>query len=830
MGCGVHSREQCPPDAVNTDDLQEPLRKGAQTPPPDASTKMPSSRQSQLAEKKLAWAAPDVPGPKATAAVCTVELAESQEARPLDRQESEVETVAAESSAEKRRHSALQIGTTWHHHAMSNTLSTEEPTEAGLCRSSLAVRCQFLSLCWVPFIKELAGLSQSIRARVDAGYTVDSRFPIRGRNLQMLIERSLTLTELWYGRGRGNLCRLYAWFVDAMELCGVTAYQWTAVPTHLSEDGWLQVVDGKTRSSFLQVLRGRDAERSATGSMSQKQGESAIDNTTLSNVMHPSEARRLLGVRLVRRFLMRTVQLRQQRHLRHIGAHIGLDLLLQKPKFVAMVLATLRPADLQELRIEPSNVSWRALCERGTLLTDWGQIPAQDQCAITALLNSHFRINTKAAEKEGQRRDGSACSEGAAGPVDGLGTFERFVAFCKGHPGQFFGGSRAHHTMVLVAGMWSGHVAIVRRSVLEKFTHAKYLALPWVRSVPLESDTGVVVRAVGTREFSRVRANECPYASLHAMSIAGGGSSEQMDLVYELNIPLDPAARLGNWGLTDVEKICNEAKLLNPMVARHPDGDGQAPDARGKLASGTVIVHEEDGLVSEVAEKCGTDESNGDGMTSLILPGDEGFDVGQNPKVGSSIGATQHTQIWRGGLADYPVYQLHSVAGARREPGLGGARVDIVPVGAASEDAVLVKVLCSDPAAPAIQRFLSGLKRALLGHYGGAQHCDLLVKAMGDGVGGFVVVLVPLAQLEKGNAPHGYFNPLLKAHQAQFDLAVPCIDTGKGCGVWMLNNLEHKQQCLQNGEGSVRRLYDFCRCPGAYVVIKKYLDTWRQQQ
>ena len=39
------------------------------------------------------------------------------------------------------------------------------------------------------------------------------------------------LTELWYGASRGgNLSILYAWFVKAMEVLGVTAYQYEKLP------------------------------------------------------------------------------------------------------------------------------------------------------------------------------------------------------------------------------------------------------------------------------------------------------------------------------------------------------------------------------------------------------------------------------------------------------------------------------------------------------------------------------------------------------------------------------------------------------------------------
>merc|ERR1712190_570685 len=87
-------------------------------------------------------------------------------------------------------------------------------------------------------------------------------------------------------------------------------------------------------------------------------------------------------------------------------------------------------------------------------------------------------------------------------------------------------------------------------------------------------------------------------------------------LLMEMQWVQDPAANVENWFLTDIEKILNEAWQLNPHGAR-----------------------------------------------TMMLFGEMYTNVGQNPKVGSSIQKTQHTQLCEGCLSDYPMLQVSSAAG-----------------------------------------------------------------------------------------------------------------------------------------------------------------------
>merc|ERR1719272_1882067 len=132
-------------------------------------------------------------------------------------------------------------------------------------------------------------------------------------------------------------------------------------------------------------------------------------------------------------------------------------------------------------------------------------------------------------------------------------------------------------------------------------TMARYFSLVWTRSQPLWcalSNVPKKLREAGTIEASRVRANECPYARFHGMSLPSGGFTRDErrtkqtkergnSLLMELQWVHDPGANIENWFLTDIEKIVQEAFQLNPH-----------------------------------------------GPKSMMLPGEMFVNVGQNPKVG----------------------------------------------------------------------------------------------------------------------------------------------------------------------------------------------------
>jgi hypothetical protein len=245
----------------------------------------------------------------------------------------------------------------------------------------------------------------------------------------------------------------------------------------------------------------------------------------------------------------------------------------------------------------------------------------------------------------------------------------------------------------------------------------------------------------------------------------------------------DPAANIENWFLTDMEKILNEVWLLNP---RGPERD--------------------------------------------FLPGEMMVEVGQNPKVGSSIKQTQHTQMSKGSLASHPLLRTSSATGPRYSEYLG-ATIDFVDVGPLDASPELrgffMKVQTTRPTAPYLVGFLVGLRLHLLNQFGGSEHMDFFCNAMSDGDGGFVIVFAPLPQLEKlDDKPPDFAmwaNPLTGESTESAGLQEGRIDFGKGVGHFLCAKPELREQLMNGGEETLRRIWAFNRVPGAQTAVERYV-------
>ena len=114
------------------------------------------------------------------------------------------------------------------------------------------------------------------------------------------------------------------------------------------------------------------------------------------------------------------------------------------------------------------------------------------------------------------------------------------------------------------------------REEVEKHTVHRFIAMPWTRQVQLvalaEDGTENVLRPVGGDEGSRLRSNKFPYCEAHGISVstaskvgAGGGSLA----MSTADLKNEATKKLGNWWLTDIEKILVEAEVwsLFPPVA-----------------------------------------------------------------------------------------------------------------------------------------------------------------------------------------------------------------------------------------------------------------------
>jgi len=692
-------------------------------------------------------------------------------------------------------------------------LHTSAPPVGLADQSSSVLRAHFMTALWGPLIDLLDEYDDDIRRRQKRGYRINDLFPLAGHQIIELRDHIIHLTEIWYGTARGgNVSLLLRWFMDAMEAMGVVAYSMKDIPQEKSPDGWATVVDGGARSSALKGKGGQEASHVGTGGMKQKQGKSAIDNTTLANVFTAKEARVLTVGRRLRKVLCKFLAIRQRFILRKLSAHLQMNLEhhaaeesgLRGHRLVKSILRTLTPEDFSTCGISVDSLSYRELKARGSVITGFGQLEHEDQKRMWDLVSDLLV---------------PGCNPQDMGPKeDSEDVFDRLVLWCRNNPGEFFENDKMRHFEVMLAGLWCDKVVLVKRSAMERMTMARYFAVSWKRSQPLwavfSTDEPTRLRESGTKEASRVRANECPYARKHGMSLPTGGfalderakcGSEKYikkepcklklsdvtkggySLMMEMQWVNDPKANVENWFLTDIEKIVNEASWMNPH-----------------------------------------------GSKSMMLPREMFVNVGQNPKIGSSIKKTQHTQLCEGSLSSYPVLRVSSSGGPRRSQVLG-ADVDFVDIGPAGTPVencgFFVKILTARPADPAVVEFLIELRLRLLSAFGGAEKLDFFCTALSDECGGFVTLFAPIPQLEKvGDAPPdlaSWLNPITGETTEALGLEEGRIDFGKGVGHFLVAKPSLKAQLLENGEDFMRRLWAFNRTPGIREYIHKFADEVR---
>ncbi|CAL1163297.1 unnamed protein product [Cladocopium goreaui] len=674
------------------------------------------------------------------------------------------------------------------------------PTESG----GALPRAHFQAALWSPLRDRLDQLTDEIRRRQRAKYRIHDCFPLQGHQIVELKHHIMHLTELWYGSARGgNLSILYSWFVEAMEVLGVTAYEYNKLPIEPSPDGWAVVVDGAARKKALISRSGSDKSYVATGGVAQKQGRSAIDNTVLRNVFFPWEARDLLVGRLLRKYLSRLLSLRQRCILRRLAQHFQLDVLRlaqdsRTHNTLRSVLAATPKEEFEAMGLDPTDPLLQLLRRSGAEVAGFGQLDETMQRNVWEAAKTLLRETAPALAKE---------------PEDGsLDVFGRFINWSRDYPGEFFEHDKAQHVTVFIAGMFSRRIVVVKRSHMERMTLARYFPLSWKRQQPLwgSASTGKFqVRPGGVKEGSHVRANECPYAALHGMSLSAGGFADQRisdrktvgyTLLMELQWIRDPQANIENWYITDIEKIIQEAWQLNPH-----------------------------------------------GPVAHALPGEVFVSVGQNPKVGSSIRQTQHTQLAEGHWNKYPILKVEAarVFAAKDSPFASAAGVkvellndvlgpqtmlEIVDICAEASDpentGLMLRCRCPD-IPPGLVRFLTQLRLRLLERLGGPEAIDFLVLCMSDQEGSFVVIFAPtpqLMQLQEGHADLvPWANPLTGESSEVAGIEESRLDFGKGVGHFLVLKDELRTQLLGKGEDTLRRIWAFNRVPGARQVIEEFI-------
>ncbi len=591
-------------------------------------------------------------------------------------------------------------------------------------------------------------------------------------------ETCFSLTKAWYGTS-GNISAFYEWFIEAQEEAGLFAYKWVQVPSFRSDDGWVKIVNGAIRATFYVDSKAEEKDIQARGGVSSSLGESAIDNTVLANVMRPEEAKLMLASGHIRHFVIHQMAAVQRKHLHDIGQLLGIpDFERASPELVSKSICSLTQQQISSLKLDMQSFPMTFLSNKGYIVSNWGQIPVEYQKQTHNYVMSHLSTPTPTPSISPDRASSAGTESKASAPtVEFSHQLEEFLAFVKAHPGRLWKNDKREHKRLLLASLWSNELTVQKRSFVETKTMHRYIPLPWKRTVPLltidEKGVETVKRRLGDREYSRVRKNGFPYANSHGMSVTTGGVEEGLSvhgtLAFELGLPSDGDAKLGNWFITDIEKICAETSFLNP-AGRYED----------------------------------------------LLPGEEFHDVGQNPQIGSSIGATQHTQITRASLSNHQVYLLKH----RPQWCELGFYVDIVQVGE-QEDAFFVKLTMSnayhEPAIRLLQQLRIGLMREFGGH-----SVDFNVKGLADTAGGFVITFGVITQLQIIERSVS-LNPDTKIKSSDVPLPQCCTDTLAAAGGFLISDHRKMELARIEGRRCLVTLYDFTRKPGARRFVRRFL-------
>eukprot|EP00003_Mantamonas_plastica_P030808 TRINITY_DN7765_c0_g1_i2.p1 TRINITY_DN7765_c0_g1~~TRINITY_DN7765_c0_g1_i2.p1 ORF type:complete len:204 (+),score=73.44 TRINITY_DN7765_c0_g1_i2:71-682(+) len=185
---------------------------------------------------------------------------------------------------------------------------------------------------------------------------------------------------------------------------------------------------------------------------------------------------------------------------------------------------------------------------------------------------------------------------------------------------------------------------------------------------------------------------------------------------------------------------------------------------------------------------------NPGGNYTQTLPGEEYHSVGQNPKCGSSIGATHHTQIARASCMSHPLYQLES---RPQYSDVIDGKVDIVQVGK-NEDAFFVRFSeLKDLRSPSLLDVIYNLRLSIVQQFG-AHHVDFNVKAFSDKNGSKVVIFGVITMLEKLSYGNLKQNP--DTGETSENHVLGTIDTQSAAGDVMVYSPAKWESCLKGGK------------------------------
>ena len=656
---------------------------------------------------------------------------------------------------------------------------------------------------WLPFFREVDGAVKATRKRYEEGVGFEAVLPPQA-DWAAWTTRCRALTLEWHGSP--NVSMLYEALIECSEHDGEAPYRFEQVPQKRSADGWVRALDAGVRGSFYGKGVARPERHDP---LKQQVGESPIDNTILPAVMTTHEARVLLVGNRIRGFLVAYVRKKQEKYVAALVAQGALQPGVDEGGREAFgaALAAVPAAALAAAGVDAASTAWARLKAKGAFMVSFGQLTIERQRSVDAFLDDALK-QVSASPKKASRRFSSVAARALSDarradapppPPEDPALLAEFVAFEHAHPGRVFRGDESLHERLVMAALLSPEFRVLKRSVVEQFTDHRYIATPWTRKVPLvglgDGGERTVLRDAGAAEFSRLRKNAFPYADSHGLGVTSGGVAEAVaddggaapkSLAYELgNLHVvDGGAKLGNWWNSDFEKNLSEVVALNPL----------GPPLRGEAY----------------------------------------HDVGQNPRAASSIGATQHTQLMRGGAYCWPLLRLASPARTRVTiPGENGGPdatdvdIDLCTVGAHA-DAFLLVLESSYVSSPPAVRLLQDLRLHLIGEYEAKAIDFNLMSAPlghdGESTNRFRANLAVVAALRKDWPV--YENPLTGEKTSdeaiKRDLPCPTVDASQGKGNFFYNN-DVEQEIAMRGRPAVAALYDFNRVPGARAIVAAYL-------
>jgi len=638
---------------------------------------------------------------------------------------------------------------------------------------------------WELFLKKLKGIEGEVERKTKEGYALQNRIPTQVE-LLTLSEECLSLSEAWHGQGKGNLSCFYQFFQRICETAQITFYKYSDLSMLKSKDGFASLLEldvekrNKLQKTYSDAVQGPYLRQGGLW----KGGRSAIDNSILSNVMLKEDPTIIAAG--LRRVMVGYIKKKQRAIIETLRKNTP-----EHTKFSDFELVkTHFQCSIANKKINKEGLPFQLLLKTGKLLEDWGQVPQSCKEALYKLAVD--------------RTIAQVSSNANSAPKL---LFNTFVKFVKDNPGVFidskafnwdelFSGSdktgalaafkklspKQLHWLIYSVGLWSGQLSISTRARIENDSPIHYIPFSWIRKFNLENimdGKKAIVRFGKSKETSMIRVNQGAYQPYHGLSMSTSGLVEGLKnhntLLYKLGIPVDPTATISNMHC-DIEKILREVVFLNPQTS---------------------------------IDKC--------------LPGEAYMTVGQNSVAGSSIKATQHTQIYAGHLKDFPVFdqlKAKSTVSTTVE-----AKVEFVQVGN-KPDAFYLKLTTHNPIADNFIKCLIELKMSLLEKFGGIEKIDFILQATPDGAGNFVVIFAPHARLEMRNQ-NVYYNPESDENNVALQLPAEHLHLANATGHWGLDFNQDKailEATLQDGRSMLAHVWDFASKVGTYQHSLQYLQ------